>query len=191
MDETQNWPEIVAEKERKIAELELQNQWLLEQLKLSKQRQYGTSSEKNLDGGEQLSIFNEAEATADPTAAEPALEQIIPEHKRRKQKGKREADFSGLPVEQVVHELSEAERVCPDCGGLLHACGHEVYRREVTVVPPQFKVTEHVQTAYSCRKCEEAAEDDAYVFVAAMPHAATPTRKRSCRKPRRIGRWRT
>jgi hypothetical protein len=140
MLETQNWPEIVAEKDRKIAELELQNQWLLEQLKLSKQRQYGTSSEKNLDGGEQLSIFNEAEATADPAAAEPELEQVT--YKRKKQKGKREADFSGLPVEQVVHELSEEERVCPDCGGAIHACGHEVYRRELTVVPPQFKVTE-------------------------------------------------
>ena len=150
----------IVELRARVAELELQVQWLLEQLKLSKQRQYGTSSEKNLDGGEQLSIFNEAEATADPTATEPALEQIIPEHKRRKQKGKREADFSGLPVEQIVHELPENERVCPDCVGLLHACGHEVYRREVTVVPPQFKVTEHVQTAYSCRHCEKIAEDD-------------------------------
>jgi len=158
MDATQNWPEIVAERDRKIAELELQNQWLLEQLKLSKQRQYGTSSEKNLDGGEQLSIFNEAEATADSAAAEPELEQVT--YERKKQKGKREADFSGLPVEQVVHELPEDERVCPDCGGPLHACGHEVYRRELTVIPPQFKVTEHVQTAYSCRRCEKNADDD-------------------------------
>jgi len=148
----------MAEKDRKIAELELQVQWLLEQLKLSKQRQYGRSSEKNLDGGEQLSIFNEAEAEANPAAAEPALEEIT--YKRKKQKGKREADFSGLPTEQIVHELPEAERLCPDCGGPLHACGHEVYRRELTVVPPQFKVTEHLQTAYSCRKCEKIAADD-------------------------------
>ena len=170
MDETQNWPEIVAAKDQKIAELELQNQWLLEQLKLSKQRQFGSSSEKSaaIEGGEQLSVFNEAEATADPAVAEPALEQVaaLPPvvaatlHTRKKPKGKREEDFSGLPVEQVVHELSESERVCPDCGGPLHACGHEVYRRELTVVPPQFKVTEHVQTAYSCRHCEKSAEDD-------------------------------
>jgi len=153
----ENDTEIV-ELRARVAELELQVQWLLEQLKLSKQRQYGTSSEKNLDGGEQLSIFNEVEAEADPAAPEPALEEIT--YKRRKQKGKREADFSGLPTEQVVHELPESERICPDCGGLLHACGHEVYRRELTVIPAQFKVTEHVQTAYSCRKCEKIAEDD-------------------------------
>ena len=124
----------VAELEARIKELELQVQWLLEQLKLSKQRQYGTSSEQNLDGGEQLSVFNEAEATADPAVAEPALEKVAA-HTRKKPKGKREDDFSGLPVEQVVHELSEEERVCPDCGGPMHACGHEVYRRELTVVP--------------------------------------------------------
>jgi transposase len=161
MDETQNWPEIVAAKDQKIAELELQNQWLLEQLKLSKQRLFGSSSEKSaaIEGGEQLSVFNEAEATADPAVAEPALEQVAA-HTRKKPKGKREEDFSGLPVEQVVHELSEEERVCADCGGPMHACGHEVYRRELTVVPPQFKVTEHVQTAYSCRHCEKSAEDD-------------------------------
>jgi len=149
----------IVELRARVAELELQVQWLLEQLKLSKQRQYGTSSEKNLDGGEQLSIFNEAEATADSAVPEPALEQVAA-HTRKKPKGKRESDFSGLPVEQVIHELSEEERVCPDCGGLLHACGHEVYRREVTVIPPQFKVTEHVQTAYSCRHCEKTADDD-------------------------------
>lgn len=44
----------VAVLEARIKELELQVQWLLEQLKLSKQRQYGTSSEQNLDCGEQL-----------------------------------------------------------------------------------------------------------------------------------------
>jgi len=161
MDETQNWPEIVAAKDQKIAELELQNQWLMEQLKLSKQRQFGTSSEKSaaIDGGEQLSVFNEAEAESDPAVAEPALEQVAA-HTRKKPKGKREADFSGLPTEQVVHELPESERVCPDCGGPMHTCGHEVYRRELTVIPSQFKVTEHVQTAYSCRHCEKNAGDD-------------------------------
>jgi len=168
MDETQNWPEIVAAKDHKIAELELQVQWLMEQLKLSKQRQFGTSSEKNLDGGEQLSVFNEAKATADPAAPEPALEQVVA-HTRKKSKGKREADFSGLPTEQVVHELPESERVCPDCGGAMHACGHTVYRRELTVIPPQFKVTEHVQTAYSCRHCEKTSDDTVPMLKSTVP----------------------
>jgi len=161
------WYNFGMEIDAEIAELKAENkdlkqqvQLLQEQLRLARQRQFGTSSEKSiaLNGGEQLSIFNEAEAEANVLAAEPKLEQIT--YKRKKQKGKREMDYSGLPTEQVVHELPEKERVCPDCGGPMHACGHEVYRRELTVIPARFKVTEHLQTAYSCRKCEKAADDD-------------------------------
>ena len=67
---------------------------------------------------------------------EPELEQVT--YKRRKQKGKRELDFSGLPVEQVIHELPEAEQVCLECGGKLHACGHEVLRRELDGLDDEF-----------------------------------------------------
>ena len=95
------------------------------------------------------------ETLADPKAAEPDLEQIV--YKRKKQAGKRELDFSKLPTEQIVHELPEGEQVCPVCGGEMHACGHEVVRRELRYVPAQYKVVEHVQTAYSCRNCEKNA----------------------------------
>ena len=91
---------------------------------------------------------------------EPELEQVT--YKRRKQKGKRELDFSGLPVEQVIHELPEAEQVCLECGGKLHACGHEVLRRELAYVPAQYKVVEHVQTVYACRCCERNSD---HVFL--------------------------
>ena len=160
----------IAELEAEIINLKQQVQLLQELLRLARLRQYGSSSEKSvaIDDGEQLSFFNEAEVTANPTAPEPELEQIT--YKRKKQKGKREMDFSGFPVEQIVHELPESERICPDCGGQTHACGHEVHRRELTVVPAQFKVTEHVQTVYSCRGCEkEAADDPTPMLKSAVP----------------------
>jgi len=160
----------VAMLEAEITDLKQQVQLLQEQLRLAKQRQFGTSSEKSaaIDGGEQLSVFNEAEVTADPSVAEPALEQVAA-HARKKPKGKREMDFSGLPVEQVIHELPESERVCPDCGGPMHACGHEVYRRELAVIPAQFKVKEHLQTAYSCRHCEKASDDTVPMLKSVVP----------------------
>jgi transposase len=160
----------VAALEAEITDLKQQVQLLQEQLRLAKHRQFGTSSEKSaaIDGGEQLSVFNEAEATVDPTAPEPTLEQVAA-HTRKKPKGKREMDFLGLPVEQLVHELPESERVCPDCGGSMHACGHEVYRRELTVIPAQFKVTEHLQTAYSCRHCEKVSDDTVLMRKSAVP----------------------
>lgn len=76
-------------------------------------------------------------------------------YKRKKQKGKRELDFTGLPAKQIIHELPESGQICGCCGEKLHVCGHDVLRCELTVIPRQFKVTEHVQTAYSCRNCEK------------------------------------
>jgi transposase len=153
---------IIAAQNSQIDTLKQQVDWLTAQFKLMQARQFGSSSEKTVTPiPDQLSmfdepVFNEPEATADPTAPEPELEQIT--YRRRKQKGKREADFSGLPTEQIVHELPESERVCPDCGGAMHACGHDVLRRELTCVPAQYKVTEHVQTVYACRQCEQNSD---------------------------------
>jgi transposase len=59
-----------------------------------------------------------------------------------------------------VHELPEEERFCPLCGGSLHACGHEVLRREVKIIPASVKAVEHVQTVYSCRDCENSSDGE-------------------------------
>ena len=148
-----------AQLKREIAMLAAQVKLLTEQLLLMRQGRFGRKSEKStVVADSQISLFNETELESDITVPEPELEQIT--YSRRKQKGKRELDFSGLPVERIIHELPEKKRLCPDCGGPLHACGHEVYRRELTVIPVQFKVTEHVQTAYSCRGCEKSSADD-------------------------------
>ena len=48
-------------------------------------------------------------------------------------------DFPGLPVEQIVHELPEAEQVCAECGEPLHVCGHQVLHRELAYVPAQYR----------------------------------------------------
>lgn len=150
------WQEIVTQKDKEIENLQKQVTWLTQQFKLMQSRQFAASSEKTMDSAEQLTLFNEAEAAADSDIPEPELEKIV--YTRKKQKGKRETDFSGLPTEQIIHELPEGERICPDCGGILHACGHDVYRRELTCVPAQYKVTEHIQTVYACRHCEQHSD---------------------------------
>jgi len=143
--------------QQQVSELLLQVKLLTDENLMLRQRLFGRSSEKKIgiitDG--QMSIFNEAEQESNETVPEPEFEQII--YKRRKQKGKRETDFAGLPVERIHHEIPEDERVCPKCGGALHACGHDVLRRELTIIPAQYIVTEHVQTVYTCRECEENA----------------------------------
>lgn len=148
---------------RENAKLKLLNDWYLEQFRLAQQRRFGRSSEKNLLPG-QLALFNEAEVLADEPVPEDKSEETIT-YKRKKRKGKRDEFYEGLSTEQVIHELPEDERVCSVCGGAIHACGHDILRREVEVIPAQIKAVEHVQTVYSCRNCEKSAADDAVPMV--------------------------
>lgn len=136
---TKNLPELIAVKDARIAELEALVKYYEEQLRLSKHRQFGASSEKG-EVPEQLGLFDEAETTADPKQPEPELEEIT--YSRRKRVGKREDDLSALPVEVIEYALPESERVCPDCGGALHTMGHDT-RRELKIIPAQVKVVEH------------------------------------------------
>ncbi len=160
-----------AKKEEEITVLHRQVEWLEQQLRLTRVQRFGASSERTQILSEQMSLFNEAETAADPDAPEPDLEQIT--YKRKKRKGKREADLSDFPAEQIVHELPEEEQICPECGGPLHACGHTVLRRELVYIPARYKVLEHVQTAYSCRRCEQA-NDHVPMKKSLVPAALLP-----------------
>lgn len=147
------WQALLAKKEDEITALHRQVDWLTQQLRLMQGQRFGASSEQTQVISEQISLFNEAEALTDSDVPEPGLEQIT--YRRKKRAGKREMDFSGLPVEQMIHELPEAERVCPECGSSLHKCGQSVLRRELVYVPARYSVVEHIQAAYSCRCCEQ------------------------------------
>ena len=147
-----------------VAELSALNKWYEEQFRLARHRLYGASSEKTQASPGQLSLFNEAEIMADQKAAEPEWEQVTA-HARKKRVGKRDEFYEGIPTEQIVHELPQNERICPECGGDLHACGHEVLRRELEIIPAQVRAVEHVQIVYSCRDCEKTIADDAVPMV--------------------------
>lgn len=62
--------------EEKNRELEFLNALLSDRLSIAQRKRFGSSSEKYADGYEQLYLFNEAEAAADPGAEEPSLEEI-------------------------------------------------------------------------------------------------------------------
>ncbi len=166
MENVRNWQRIEAQKDARIAELEMLVKFYEEQLRLAKYRQFGASSEKGAPA-EHPCLFDEVENTADLSKAEPDLEEII--YTRRKRVGKREDDLSVLPVETVEHKLAGEEQFCPECGGALHEMGHDV-RRELKIVPAQVKVVEHRRAVYACRQCEKAG-DAVPVVKAAMPAA--------------------
>ena len=134
-----------------VQELNEKMNWMMGQIRLDKQKQFGSSSEKT--DHEQMSLFfNEAEGAADLKAKEPEFEEIT--FKRKKHKGKREEDLAGLPTEVIEYKLPEEKQECPECSEKLHVMSKEV-RRELVIIPAQLKVVEHVKYIYSCRNCEK------------------------------------
>lgn len=169
----ENWSEIVskheshiARLEQKLKEMELLVRFYEEQFRLAKHRQFGASSEKSRYDINQLSIFNEAETTAEPALAEPELIEIE-KHYRKAKRASSDRLPEDLPIEVVEHELPAEERVCPECGEPLHTMGRET-RREMKVIPAQVIVVEHVQHIYSCRNCENN-EISVPILKAPMP----------------------
>ena len=126
---------------RQIAHLE-------EQLQLMRHRHFGRSSEQR--PLPQLPLFNEAEQTVDTL---PEVEETVevPAHRRRR--GGRTPLPANLPREDVIHDLPEAEKVCP-CGCTLTHIRDET-SEQLDLIPAQVRVLRHVRRVYACRGCEE------------------------------------
>jgi transposase len=150
--EAETQTEIAALKAR-ISELERLLKYYEEQLRISKHRQYGASSEKSEYDYEQLSIFNEAELLSDANVPEPELVEIA-KHYRKRTRLTTDKLPDDLPVEVVEHDLPKSEQLCPECGGELHVMGRNS-RQELVIIPAQVKIRKHVCKVYACRDCEK------------------------------------
>jgi transposase len=133
-------------------------EWFMLQLKQNQRRLFGTSSEKSAYDG-QLDLFNEAEATADAAKEEEPKQELSeavkPYFRRKRLVNNKEALPEDIQVEVVEHTLPEAERVCPECGGAMHAIGRETTREEIVLIPAHVALRKHICTAYGCRCCEK------------------------------------
>jgi transposase len=154
----EKWDEIIAEKDDRITklgtrvtELETLVDWYERQLRLAKHRQYGAKSEKS--EYDQLTIFNEVEATADEETPEPELKEVA-RHFRKRKRLVNDTLPENLPIEIVVHDLEPNEKECPQCGGDMHEMTTEK-RRELVIIPAKVKIREHVRKVYACRACEK------------------------------------
>ena len=127
------------ENEELRRKLERMNELLLK----AQRAQFGQSSEKrSYVMPNQLGMFNEAEAEQDHKAPEPTEETLTVKEHQRKRKPKRTIDelTEGLPVKEVVLELSEEEQFCESCGDKLKRIGKKFVRRELEVIPDRKSV---------------------------------------------------
>ena len=137
-----------------LAQVQQQNQWLMEQLKLNKRKIFGSSSEQ-LDQlvMEKFGVlFNEAEHW-DEASVEPAGKNKKSSRKRRSGSID-DAIPEGTRVEIVEHRLSEDQQVCEICGGRLVEIGKEI-RRSLQMKPAEFWVREDHYYTYACKNCEQ------------------------------------
>ena len=142
------------ENEELRRKLERMNELLLK----AQRAQFGQSSEKrSYVMPNQLGMFNEAEAEQDHKAPEPTEETLTVKEHQRKRKPKRTIDelTEGLPVKEVVLELSEEEQFCESCGDKLKRIGKKFVRRELEVIPRQVNVIVYYTATYACENCEK------------------------------------
>lgn len=131
-----------------IADLQKSMDAMMESIRISNQKRFGSSTEK-IDLPEQLSMcFNEAEVTIENKyVVEPVIEQVVKEHTREKTKGKCEEDLAGFESHIEIHQLKESEltRLFPNGYKTLP---DEVYKK-LEFHPATFEVIEHHIRVYS------------------------------------------
>ena len=144
----------------------LKNQWLLEQLRLNRKKQYGSSSEQ-LDQlvFEQFGrVFNETEAWC---AGVGKKETQVKAHTRKPRSGSLdEVAPEGTPVEVVEHRPEN--RSCPKCNSEMVEIGKEV-RRSLKMEPARFWIQEDVYYTYACKVCEKETGDSVIVNTPKEP----------------------
>ena len=69
----------------------------------------------------------------------------------------RRPSLDDLPHEPKVHDLSEAEKLCPCCGQMREPIGAE-RSRQLEHQPARLYVIEHIRPTYACKHCQGNVE---------------------------------
>lgn len=141
-------PDRVSELERLVAQLRQENQLLQQKLHYALHRQFGRSSER-FDAG-QSELF---EAAPPAERLDDDEEEFTEEVVVQRKKGGRRKAPKDLPRVRIEHDLADADKRC-GCGACLERIGEET-SEQYDVIPPVFRVLEHVRFKYACPACEE------------------------------------
>ena len=146
--------------------LKQENELLREQVAFLMRRLYGAKRESLTDG--QLDLFEKNKAFTAPEPTEPEAAGKMPA-KRKKRKGRKAAQLANFPEVPVHHELTDAERQCPNCTAEMREIGVTVISREPVRIPTHVEVHVHYQHAYECRQCSDQL-DHSVIKKASLPH---------------------
>ena len=130
---------------------------LIEQIRIANSYRFGKHTEKlsSLYDG-QYSLFDEAENLAPEAPKEPEFEEAVP--RRKKQKGKRDADLRDFPVEEVpVHRVPQEDLIRFFGEGNYRRLPDEQYRK-LKYVPASWIAELHTVEVYVGTKGERQDE---------------------------------
>ena len=126
----------------------------IEQLKqaliLARNTRFAASSEslRSL----QLELFNEAEQEDEPPQVDAEGDLVtVPRHQRRR--GGRKPLPKDLPRLEVIHDLSDEDKVCPHDGHALKFISEKI-SEQLDIIPMQIQVIRHIRKQYACPCCE-------------------------------------
>jgi transposase len=145
--------------------LQEQVSFLEEWNRLLRFQRFGARSEKIPP--EQGRLFNEAELEAHADDSESSEAEVAVLAHTRRRRGRRPLpDF--LPVEEHLHDLSEAEKVCGnDPEHRLVEIGRET-ADQLKFIPATVAIVRHIRPKYACPKCKDG------VRIAPMPKLPIP-----------------
>lgn len=184
ISDTSKLPENPEELKALIAQLQTSHQAELEKLKgrheaevrlLEEQvrqlydKLFGRKSEKDRysDKSPQLCLFDMPEP--DPDAR---TEEAVDVERHSRRRGKRKPLPDNLPRVDIVHDIDEQEKVC-HCGSELSRIGEDVSEK-LDIIPAVIQVVRHIRPKYSCKQCENVAENGPTVKMAPAPLQLLP-----------------
>lgn len=157
----------IQSKDTALKSLESENGFLREALRLARIARFAAQSEKLPSN--QCELFNEIEALLEKAAGsldqEPGDVTFVPGHTRAKPKRKPLPDH--LPREEVVIDLPEEEKICPQDGAALKEIGSDI-SEQLDVIPARMKVIRTIRKKYACPCCEDT------IRTAALPLKILP-----------------
>jgi transposase len=140
--------------------LEEENRWLKAQL-------FGRSSEKLTVADrnpDQAWLFNEIEVLAESAQDVPETVTIPAYDRAKRGRKKLSAD---IPRVELLHDLSEADKICPHDGTALERIGEET-SEQLEYIPAQIRVLKHIRPKYACPCCRSG------VRIAPLPVTLFP-----------------
>ena len=150
---------------------EVENNILREQVRLLRAQLFGRKAEKHSldsDNGQAL-LFNEAEAFS--SVEEEEKEDVQIKAHKRKKLGRRPLP-ADLPRVDVIHDISEEEKVCA-CGCMKDCIGKET-SEQLDIIPAKIQVIRNIRLKYVCKNCEGVEAEEPAVKIAPIPEQLIP-----------------